>query len=1522
MEENIDTFMALQPDSRIHSKPVVIQILIHRLLFMMHVTGAVVGYNDDFCGLQSKATFVSNGNPVRVLIDRYFCASQSSCMTLRGTLVSGASSYNPCDDATALTCGSTGSFSLNGAGEWNNLGGPWSTPGEEAVYSFTATLTGTHTVSLTNSGYYVDIYYKSGSCGSTGWTYGDDIFTSGSISISMTAGTTYYLLVDDEDTSPSSGTITVSCPTPAADPCDDITSLTCAVASDFNLGTGNGAWNPSGPWGTPGQEQVFSYTPSYTGAYTISVNNDAGYVDLFIGTSCSSTGWTYLDDIFSSANIEENLTAGVTYYFLIDDENTSASNGTISVSCPCIPPAGGIDGSYTYDGDFVISGTTDGACNDCSLRTSQDRIYEVNISCAGNYTFTTCGGASWDTYLYLRTAACGGTSIALNDDACGLQSSVSADLAPGTYYIHVEGFSSFSFGDFDLSVSGTLDTPDIGNVVGPFIVCPGSQGVAYSVTGDFDSYEWTIPFGATIASGDNTGSITVDFGAFSGPISVSATNSCGSNSSAMYAYVPPAPELAISTTDVLCNGGSTGTISINTNQGTSPFAYTLDGQATVPEITGLVVGEYTIGVTDAYGCTADQSVTISEPSELSATSSASEILCNGGTADVTIHATGGTAPYSYSSGGSSSSLIISGVLDGPLSGGTPKAIEFYAISAIGDLSEYGFGSANNGGGSDGQEFTFPAISIPAGTYITVSSESDQFTAFIGTNTTFTSSAASINGDDAIELFQTGSVIDVFGDINIDGSGQAWDYTDGWAYRIDNSQTNGGTWDISEWDLSGSNALDGESSNATAATPFPIGTFTSSSASPSQESDVFAGLSAGEYSYVITDANGCETSTSITLTEPEVLEAEIIPGEILCNGGTTTITVNASGGTTPYTYGLGESQSSLMISGVIDGPLSGGTPKAIEFYVINDITDLSAYGFGSANNGGGSDGEEFTFPSISVASGSYITVSSELSQFSSFFGTSSDYASSAAGINGDDAIELFNNGSVVDVFGDINTDGSGQQWDYLDGWAYRNSGSTANGGTWDISQWTFSGANALDGESSNATASSPFPISSFTTSGGSGGSQSSPVFTEITAGSYNVIITDINGCVYSEIITIDEPTLLETSSTSGEILCFGGTTTATVSANGGTSPYTYTWNTTPNQVTATAFGLVAGTYSCTVMDNNACESTTTITISEPPLLVPSSTSGEILCFGGTTTVTISATGGTPPYSGLGDYVVTAGTYTYDVTDDNGCTYSTTITVDEPPLLVPSSTSGEILCFGGTTTVTVSATGGTPPYVGTGDYTVTVGTYTYDVTDANGCTYSTTITVDEPPLLVPSSTSGEILCFGGTTTVTVTAIGGTPPYIGTGDYVVTAGTYTYDVTDANGCTYSTTITVDEPPLLEVSLDGCGVVYLGAGVDYACATINTTVTGGVAGYTFDWTNTESTEGITVCPDSTSNYEVTVTDANGCTATADWQVQVVDIECSPGHSNSSHSGSGSHGSHSSHGSNSGSGTEADQEVEVDQVQ
>ena len=96
--------------------------------------------------------------------------------------------------------------------------------------------------------------------------------------------------------------------------------------------------------------------------------------------------------------------------------------------------------------------------------------------------------------------------------------------------------------------------------------------------------------------------------------------------------------------------------------------------------------------------------------------------------------------------------------------------------------------------------------------------------------------------------------------------------------------------------------------------------------------------------------------------------------------------------------------SLVISGVIDGPLSGGVPKAIELFVNEDIADLSIYGVGSANNGGGSDGEEVTL-SGSASAGDYIYIASEDIGFTDFFGFAPDFVSSAASINGDDAIEL-------------------------------------------------------------------------------------------------------------------------------------------------------------------------------------------------------------------------------------------------------------------------------------------------------------------------------------------------------------------------------------------------------------------------------------------------------------------------------------------------------------------------------------
>gem|GEM_PF-1272413 len=184
-------------------------------------------------------------------------------------------------------------------------------------------------------------------------------------------------------------------------------------------------------------------------------------------------------------------------------------------------------------------------------------------------------------------------------------------------------------------------------------------------------------------------------------------------------------------------------------------------------------------------------------------------------------------------------------------------------------------------------------------------------------------------------------------------------------------------------------------------------------------------------------------------------------------------------------GLSYAQN-LIITGVVDGPLEGGTPKAIEFYAINNISDLSHYAFGVANNGDGSDGPEFQFPSESISAGAFIYVATEQPYFNTFFGFDPNYISGHASINGDDAVELFydisgefsGSETAIDVFGDINTDGTGEDWDYVDGWAYRNDNSGPDGATFNLANWSFSGTNALDEETSNTTATSPFPIGTY------------------------------------------------------------------------------------------------------------------------------------------------------------------------------------------------------------------------------------------------------------------------------------------------------------------------------------------------------------------------------------------------------------------------------------------------------------
>ena len=189
-------------------------------------------------------------------------------------------------------------------------------------------------------------------------------------------------------------------------------------------------------------------------------------------------------------------------------------------------------------------------------------------------------------------------------------------------------------------------------------------------------------------------------------------------------------------------------------------------------------------------------------------------------------------------------------------------------------------------------------------------------------------------------------------------------------------------------------------------------------------------------------------------------------------------------------------------------------------------------------------------------------------------------------------------------------------------------------------------------------------------------------TNLTAGTYTVTVFDANGCTETSMVTITQPsTALSSSITSStNPSCEGNTMgTATVTAAGGTSPYSYLWSN--GQTTATATGMTAGTYLVTVTDMNGCTSVSTILLSDPTGItatITSSTNNE--CFGDAEgTATVNATGGTSPYiylwsTSAGDQTTAtatdlpAGQHSVTVTDANSCSAVAIVNITEPTLLI--------------------------------------------------------------------------------------------------------------------------------------------------------------------------------------------------------------------------------------------------------------
>lgn len=431
------------------------------------------------------------------------------------------------------------------------------------------------------------------------------------------------------------------------------------------------------------------------------------------------------------------------------------------------------------------------------------------------------------------------------------------------------------------------------------------------------------------------------------------------------------------------------------------------------------------------------------------------------------------------------------------------------------------------------------------------------------------------------------------------------------------------------------------------------------------------------------------------------------------------------------------------------------------------------------------------------------------------------------------------------------------------------------------------------------------------------SQNGNTLNSLDAGQYVVEITDANGCSIIDSARLQEPNPLSIDTLNmSHPLCNGDETgSVQVDVNGGTTPYTYDWsslNVNAPQVT----GLGAGSYQLEVTDDNGCSVMANFQIDEPaPLQVSMDSLADPLCHGDSNGYgEVNVQGGTAPYnvdwstnpalSGTQVNSLYEGSFTVTATDDNGCTDSLQIEVDEPAPLTSSMSTQDPLCNGGTGQVSVSVSGGTSPYqydwqgypgqngntlsnVGTGQYVV-------EITDENGCSINDTAQIQEPaPLTIDTLEVIEPVCNGDENgSITVEVDGGTDPYsydwgsLNSDDHHasgVGAGNYQLEVTDSNGCSAVANFQLTEPSPLDARIDDVFDASCHGGSDGSALA---SATGGNGGYNFSWNVDSPQTGNSAFNLSAGDHSLTVTDQQGCEDTANFQVgepAPMDVQVTP---------------------------------------
>jgi gliding motility-associated-like protein len=409
---------------------------------------------------------------------------------------------------------------------------------------------------------------------------------------------------------------------------------------------------------------------------------------------------------------------------------------------------------------------------------------------------------------------------------------------------------------------------------------------------------------------------------------------------------------------------------------------------------------------------------------------------------------------------------------------------------------------------------------------------------------------------------------------------------------------------------------------------------------------------------------------------------------------------------------------------------------------------------------------------------------------------------------------------------------------------------------------------------------------------------SPSVSPASTTTYTVTVTDAFGCTGTDMVTITVGTPLVVNMSSVPVSCFGACNgTANAALSGSFGSYTPDWapGSPAGDFTPSVSGLCAGTYTVMVTDMMGCTGTGTVTITEPTALVLGSSFTTSHCGMPDGTATVNASGSSGSYSYLwadGQTTATAvnltpGSYCVTVTDViNGCTASVCVTVPNAAGVSSSVTSTPVTCNSlcdGTATVTGSS--GVLPYsylwspggqTTPGITGLCPGTYTCTITDASGCTATSTATITQPSAILIDAIPPVTICQGQSTTLNASATGGhpfggytfnwnAPAFTGPSNTVSPMATTTYTVTalDTAGCASQSPVmvTVTVNPALSVATSPNVSICPGGST-----TLTAMASGGDGTYNYSWmpgAGTASTFSVT--PSGTTTYTVTLTD--GCT-------------------------------------------------------